>query len=207
MVRAQEPAAPAKAASPAPAASAAADNYWPMTLGSNWEMDIDVNGKSMKQVLTVTKATKTDTGSEATVQYKIAGSVVTTEVYRTDAKGVYRVAGGKDGTNSITPPFNFIQYPLVPGNKWSWKGKIFFNGKNFDASANVTSSGPDKLSLLAGEFQAIRVHVDLSVIDEQGNKFPLQNDYWFAPGVGIVQQKAILGDKVINGTLSSYELK
>jgi hypothetical protein len=40
-----------------------------------------------------------------------------------------------------------------------------------------------------------------------GEKTEFPNDYWFAPGVGMVQQSAKFGDIFVKGELTSYKVK
>ena len=57
----------------------------------------------------------------------------------------------------------------------------------------------------AGVFTAMRVHVDLEVAaGEQTAK--VVNDYWFAPYVGLIKQKATIGGQAIEGVMTSYKL-
>ncbi len=184
------------------------ENCWPFTVGNTWTVETKVNDKSITQVLTVTKVTPGEAGaSDATIEYKVGDNVVQTEIYRFDAKGITRVSSGASGGNTITPPIPVVQYPMVAGKKWSWKGTVKSGDQEMQATADFSTSGPELLKLASGEFQAMRVHSNLVVTQPGGEKAEFPNDYWFAPGVGMVQQSAKFGDIFVKGELTSYKVK
>ena len=181
----------------------AAANYWPFKVGNTWTIDTKVEDKTLIQILTVTKVTQQGASSDATVEYKLNDKVIQTEVYRFDDKGISRVSSD---AAILNPPFPVVQYPMAADKKWSWKGTLNANGKEFHGDSQISTSGPEVLKLPAGEFKAIRVHSELTLSLDSGEKIVVPNDYWFAPGVGLVKQSARLGKLDILGQLSSYKL-
>lgn len=184
-------------------------DYWPMKAGNSWTVESTGNGKATALVLTVVKSVRREGPAiEATIEYAANGTVVQTEVYRTDAHGITRLHGGKGGADTPVPPFPVIKYPLIFGSTWTWQGTITTGGKTFQGTADFKVSGPVALDTLAGHFQTARIQVDLVVIDSSGAKAAFTNDYWFAPGVGMVQQQFMLGEtKLYSGAITSYQLQ
>jgi hypothetical protein len=95
---------------------------------------------------------------------------------------------------------------MSAGNKWYWNGTITIKGKPLAAAAKMTASGPDAISLPAGTFQAFKVHVDLMVAAGR-SRVRSSNDYWFAPGVGLVRQRATIGTATVDSTVTQYKLQ
>ena len=183
-----------------------ATNYWPFKVGNTWTLETKVGGQTTTQVITVTKITQNGNNSDATLDYKVDDQVVQTEVYRFDSKGISRVSSGPNGMNKLTPPYQIVKYPMEADKKWAWKGKIAVKAEEYQATSEVSTSGPETLKLPSGVFKAIRVHAELTIMSSDGGKTLIPNDYWFAPGVGLVQQKAKIGASEITGVLTSYKL-
>ena len=192
-------------------AKGAAD-YWPFKAGNTWTLltkiqdKNDPQTKTMSQVITVSKATTKDGKTEAVLEYKAEGKTTQTETYQADAKSLMRIASGVGGGAKISPPFPVVLFPLTDGKKWDWKGTIKINGQDIAGSSHHTIRGPETLKTDAGTFQAMHVHVDLTVT-AQGQSQKLVNDYWFAPKVGLVKQKVTLGNQDVEGLVTSYKLK
>jgi hypothetical protein len=185
-------------------AKSAAD-YWPFREGNTWTIALTLGEKKMTQVITVTKVATKDGKTRAELEYKTDGHVDMLEIYEVDANTIVRVSSGPNGANKLTPPLPVIQFPMTAGKKWNWKGETALNDSPFTASAELTVSGPETVKMDAVSFRAMRVHMDLEVKSgEQALKVP--NDYWFAPNVGLVKQKATLGSQTIEGTITSYKL-
>lgn len=182
------------------------DDLWPLQLGNTWTTQMSINNSIVTQVVTVTRVTPGKDSSIASLEYRSGGTSVLKETYRSNAQGLFRLAGGADGSSKITPGLPILQYPMAAGGKWSWNGSITAKGKATSATAVMTSSGPETLKLPAGTFQAFKVHVDLTVlVGKRQVTYP--NDYWFARGVGLVRQKATIGGTEIESSIIHYEIK
>jgi hypothetical protein len=192
------------AASAQQVAKSAAD-YWPFREGSTWTIVATVGEKKVTQVITVTKVTTKDGKTRAELDYKTGGRSVQIETYEVDAASIVRISAGPNGANKLTPPLPVVQFPLTAGKKWKWKGEVAVGGSSLKATAQLTVGGSETVKTEAGSFRAMRVHLDLEVLaGEQTLKVP--NDYWFAPGVGMVKQKATVGAQEIEGLMTSYKL-
>ena len=182
-----------------------AADYWPFREGNTWTMAVTVGEKKMTQVITVTKVTTKDGKTRAELDYKTDGRLAQREIYEVDASSLSRVAAGPNGANQLTPPVPVVQVPMTAGKKWNWKGEVAFGGQTFQASAQLSVSGPETVKTDAGSFPAMRVRMDLDVASGEQH-IKVLNDYWFAPKVGLIQQKATVGGQVIEGVMSSYKL-
>lgn len=182
-----------------------AADYWPFHEGSTWTFVATVGDKKMTQVVTVTKVTKADGKTRAELEYKTEGRQAQREIYEVDATTIQRVASGPNGGNKLTPPLPVVRLPMTAGKKWSWKGELSFAGTTLKGSAQLSVNGPETIKTEAGSFSALRVHVDLDVASGE-QTIKVLNDYWFAPRVGLVQQKATVGSQHIEGVLTSYKL-
>jgi hypothetical protein len=182
-----------------------AAEYWPFHEGNTWTIAATLGEKKMTQVITVTKVVTKDGKTRAELEYKTDGRSTQIETYEADANSIARVSSGPNGGNKLTPPLPVVQFPLTAGKTWNWKGEIALNGSTIKGSAVLTVSGPETVKTDTASFRAMRVHMDLEVRSgEQTLKVP--NDYWFAPNVGLVKQKATLGSQTIEGTITSYKL-
>jgi len=193
-----------------------ASDYWPFKEGNTWTLPTKITRaeqsltetpeKHVELVITVTKVTKIGDKTEAQLEYKADGKTFQTEIYQADAKAIVRIASGKNAAGKITPPIPVVLFPLTNGKKWDWKGTDSTKGKAPTILSKQTVSGPETLKTDAGVFKAMHVHMDQTVtVGEKQQQ--LINDYWFAPHVGLVQQKANVNGQDIEGTLSSYQLK
>ncbi|HTB79934.1 MAG TPA: hypothetical protein VK717_03505 [Opitutaceae bacterium] len=187
----------------------AAENYWPFQVGNTWTLDTKANNTTVSMVLTVTKVTAGEgNASDAYIEYQTDGKVMQTEIYRFDDQGISRVADGKDAANTLSPPFPIAQYPLTDGRKWTWTGTITTAaGQTFKGTSDLSVSGPETVQTAAGDFKAMRVHSELAILLPGGQKAMFPNDYWFSPGVGMVQQSAKIGETTYVGVMSSYKLQ
>jgi hypothetical protein len=185
-----------------------AASYWPFKVGNTWTLNTKVNDKVLVAIIKVTKIVPAQgTQSDAYLEYTIDGNVTQVEIYRFDDKGIARVGSGKDGSTRLDPPFTMIQYPPTDGSKWVWTGKISVGDNKFAATSNMSASGPETIKTAAGEFKAVKIHSDLTMTLPDGTSMALPNDYWFAPGVGLVQQRAVVNGMTIDGSLTSYKLQ
>ena len=185
-----------------------AADYWPFKEGNTWTLLTKVRDQQVDQVVTVVNIAKKDGKTEARLEYKFRqnGQTIQTEIYQSDSKSLSRIASGPNASGKISPPFPVVLYPLTDGKKWDWKGMITINGQEFKGVSKQTASGPENITSSAGTFKAMRVHVDLTV-SSQGKDQKLINDYWFAPNVGLIKQKATLGGVEFDCALSSFKLK
>jgi hypothetical protein len=185
-------------------------DYWPMKKGNSWTLDTDAGGRKMTQIATVTDVKREGSATLATLDYKANGQSINTEVYRITAETVERMSGGPNGSIKMSPPIVIVRAPMKAGQTWKWSGAISPTSgtaaQNVKATSTLKVSGPETIKNKAGTFQAMRVHSEL-VVEAQGKKLAMPNDYWFAPKVGIVRQTATINNMQIEGTLTQYTVK
>jgi len=186
-------------------------NYWPMKAGTTWTVETMVNKKLISQVVTVAevtpeKETETD-GYVAILEYRSGATLLQKEKYRVNSHGVSHIASGVAPNDAeYSPPLPDIIYPLVNGARWYWSGEIHAGGKKTPAAAVMTASGPEPMTLPTGTFQAMKVHVDLSV-NLSGKKSVSTNECWYVPNIGLVNQKTTIGKLVIENKTTAYTIK
>lgn len=77
--------------------------------------------------------------------------------------------------------FNYIQFPLTPGKSWNARGALSADG-DIDEDLTFTVSGPDKVTVGAGTFDAIKVVGHGSYRDRSnGRAGAVEVEYWYAP--------------------------
>ena len=185
-----------------------AGTLWPMRPGNRWTAESESKGTKATLVMTVRSVRQDGAATEAILDYTMGGTVVQTEVYRLDATGLTRSKGGKEGADAIVPPFPVLRHPVTPGSTWSWKGSLILGGTTFQGVADFKANPPETIATPAGKFLATRVRVDLTVLDGHGGQASFTNDYWFAPGVGLVQQDFRLGETTLStSTVTGYQLE
>jgi len=107
--------------------------------------------------------------------------------------GVYRfTSAGKD----ITPPLRFLKLGIKNGEKWTVNS----------VSENVQLVGTfvgedDTVKVPAGQFQTMRV----SSKDFQLGTEKMALEHWFAPNVGIVQQRVHVGNNEVLLELEDFK--
>ena len=188
------------------AAPPANPDYWPMKAGNTWTYDATFGDKKMNQVAKVTSVKREGQATLATIEYATMGRTFS-ETYRVTAQSVERTSSNMgQGDSQINPPIPIIKYPLTAGKSWTWSGTITVQGQPVQGRSSLSVTGPTTVKTAAGTFKAMRVHSSLT-IEAQGQKLILPNDYWFAPGVGMVRQHATIGATKVDGTMRSYKLK
>ncbi len=184
----------------------AKSNLWPFQVGNNWTFKTPANGKVVTTEVSVTAVTASKDSSSATLEYRSGSPQIEKEVYRFNAHGISRTVSGVNGASKIYPGLPILQYPLSAGNSWYWNGTITTKGQATPAAAKMTASGPETINIPAGKFQAYRVHMEL-LIAVGKSKVSVPNDYWFAPGVGLIRRSATLGKTTIESALNQYKLQ
>lgn len=179
-----------------------AENYLPLATGNTWKLAHRENGATVVVTGVITSSLNSGDVTEATLEWSRSDTLVETETYRATATEVDRTAAGINGADRINPPMPILKYPLTAGAKWTWKGTIGMRGKNYEANSASTVSGPTRVLTEAGTFQAMRVHSEVKIAMGK-SKYDVLSDYYYAPGVGIVEVDAFQ----TVGKLTSYKVK
>ena len=176
--------APAKAADPAPAAAATSD-YYPLKPKSKWVY------KTGDQTVEVEVGAAAKDGG-TTLDTKVNGKTVATEVIAVDGKGVYRTSVKGD---KIEPPIKILELPVKKDASWPVDSKV---GAQSVKGKFTVKSEAEKVKVPAGEFDTVLV--DGPDFDIAGTKTTIR--YYFAKGKGVV--KLVYE---IQGTKSELDLK
>jgi len=117
---------------------------------------------------------------------------------------------GENAGEKLTPPLPLLRFPLLPEKTWTWKGKIVVKSGSGDAEATMSVSGPEEVEVSAGKFTALQVHCEQILygrLNGKPTRAPLPVDYWFAPGVGLVQRKVRLPYTTVDIRLKSFKIE
>jgi hypothetical protein len=91
------------------------------------------------------------------------------------------------GNERYQPDLTRFVFPFQPGKKWSgeFDKMLFINGKHgkFFVKAEVT--GPEKITVQAGEFDAYKIKLvyDATATDESAMEGKTVETFWYAPEV------------------------
>jgi hypothetical protein len=156
-----------------------------------------------------------------------------TEVYRATSEALLRLRVGPEEEGKLNPPLPVLRFPLKAGEKWTWKGKKTFRSQSAVFLYELQAQAEEEIKTPAGTFKAIRIHIEDQTEPPQKKegafrptrlrtaaypqdaspeppKAPLRptNDYWFAPGVGMVQQRVRLPQAGVQEIqLTAYTVK
>jgi hypothetical protein len=168
-------------------ATSAAD-YWPMKKGNTWSMLVKIGTDIIKkQVWKITNVEKTNDATIATLEISSA-TILQTEHFKVTSTQIESLELG-GGLYKLDTPLPIVKFPLTAGKTWSYKGTFTsLEEKPVKATATFTVSGPFQIKSPAGSFQAMCVHRELVFTGDKGSTH-LPNDCWYAPGVGMVQQR------------------
>lgn len=180
-------------------------DFWPSSSGRTWTMEAHIGAKKFTQSVTVRSLVPESDGARYFLDYRSGAALIQTESYLVSARGVSRFYGGRaDNITSYSPPLPVLQYPLAPGSKWYWTGTITAGagGKPSQASAAWSASTPETVPLATGAVSALRVHMDLTVT-VNGKRSIVQDDTWYAKGIGPVRQRTSVGRVTVDSVMIS----
>ncbi|MDB5352584.1 MAG: hypothetical protein JWN86_3831 [Planctomycetota bacterium] len=169
-------------------------DLYPLKVGTKWTYDVDAgNGQKVQVTNQISKLETIDGQSLARMETLVNGNVQTSEHLSATAKGVFRHrANGVE----CTPAVCILKYPPKEGEKWEETTKI---GPQEVKMACV--SGPsEEVTTQAGKYKAVSVAVDTTI-----NGVKLESTSWYAPGVGMVKQKVVIGGRTITLELVKFE--
>lgn len=113
---------------------------------------------------------------------KAHDAILEEETYRVLPQGLQLVSAAGE---RYDPPIFIVRYPFRDGDRWSWNGTIESGDRHRQATAVVSVEG-EKINLAGGQFDAIRVDVQLTYVGEPARR---TLSFWFNPGHGIVKRE------------------
>lgn len=167
-------------------------DYYPLNVGERWEYKVQVADKTMEVANEITKIETINNDSLARVETVSNGKTLATEHLKTSEKGIfrYRIQGLE-----VNPPLCLLRYPVKEGD--AWETQITTGGENAKVTCRVL--GQRKIKVSAGEFDTVLVEIHAEA--SSGN---VTSTYWFAEGVGVIQQITELPNLKISMTLEKH---
>lgn len=165
----QEAAAPLTAAQLYPLAQ---DAEWHYTMHSEkgiWEMSYQV-----------AKLESENDQQAYRVEMVLDKKIVLTEHLHQTPEGLFR---SRLQDARLSPPLLLLKNPVEPGQQWTTKTQI--GAQELTIECAVES---ERVKVPAGEYDAIKL-----TVATQADESDIRSTYWFAPGVGIVRQDAVIG--------------
>jgi hypothetical protein len=187
-----------------PGKKQSAGDYWPMQPGNAWTLAVKANGQSVPtQRVLVTGVQSGSDGRTVRLVYQANNKTVQSETYLVKPDTVYRLTSNAGAQSRLEPPFPVIRLPMRDGQQWKWEGVIRTGQNRAKARSTLTVSGPALVKTPAGTFGAYKVQSEL-IVESGGREERLPNAYWFAPGIGLIQQYIRVGEAEVQSLLSSY---
>lgn len=97
-----------------------------------------------------------------------------------------------NATDSYEPGIPLAKFPLGVGESWDWAGVYRYTGQDRKAKARVSTSG-EKLKTVAGEFDTVRVEVELEIASGAQKPATDRLTFWLAPKRGVVRRESEFG--------------
>jgi hypothetical protein len=178
-------------AAPAPKGAEEPTLYFPTRVGAQWVYLWDTKRKEDKDkdpaVVEVVTAVEDKEGAKVVTVGRVHtdGKVCPTQKWAVSDRGLFQTANliGQP----VRAPVCFLKLPHKRDQTWTLDAPG-------DNKPTMTASGPERVKVPAGEYDAIRV--------EQRDQHPdPQTTRWYAPGVGLV--KVTSGDLLI--VLKSFD--
>jgi hypothetical protein len=169
-------------------------DYLPLKAGTKWTYDVDAGtGQKVQVTNQIVKIETIDGQSLARMETVVNGNVAATEHLASTPKGVFRHrANGVE----VSPPICILKYPYKEGEKWEQETKI---GPQ-EVKISVVSGPSEQVMTTAGKYKAVSIALETNV-----NGLKIDTTSWYAPDVGLVKQKVLLGDKNITLDLVKFE--
>lgn len=161
-------------------------SHYPLKVGNRWiyranqgRVTIDVVRRAE-----LNRSKEKEKATEKVIGYELLitnGSSKVTEQVVVLEDGVYRVsAGGR----LVNPPIKFLNMPAKAGERWACDSK-----SDDETLRGSYATGQSLTKTPMGQFDTITVVSR----DFQSSGQPMEIDYWFAKGVGMVKQRLKIG--------------
>lgn len=189
------------------ASAKATEDLFPGQKGSTWNYAGQVSGQKVTMSSTIIAATGSALQRTLVMQWSANGRTNQEETYIVRPGEVVRSKSGPNGAGLISPPLPVIKYPMTVGKTWQWRGTVANGGAPLNGQANLKVAAHEKVQTGVGAVMAYRVDLDLTV-SNGAQSVKLVNSYWFAPGMGMIRQRAQLpGSVSVDAVLTSLKLK
>ncbi|HXH62503.1 MAG TPA: hypothetical protein VNI20_14250 [Fimbriimonadaceae bacterium] len=133
-----------------------------------------------------TTVESTKTSSSVTFLMRAHGTVLDEENYTYDSDS-FNYIGNKD-YGEFKEGIPILKFPFAVGDKWDWDGTYEIGGRSRKSSAVITTDS-ERLVTVAGDFNTVRVTVDLEIESGGSNAVKQTLKFWFAPDYGMVKRE------------------
>lgn len=164
---------------------------FPSGQGSHWSYSDTTDGAATKSEAQIVSSKVEGDQRVVAVRWTANGKPIQDEEYRISDREVARSRSGPGASETSNPPLPILRLPLNVGDRWTWTGKMSAGGRgNLPASAVIHVADREKITTIAGTFDAYRVGMSFEIENPQivNAKQTNRATIWYAPGVGIVKQ-------------------
>lgn len=195
------------------AAASNVEKYFPMKKGFTWNYHTTVHNTKTKTELAVLdnakKISHSDTKPDGSILLEITeskyGVSMSSEIY-TYKNGVVSLISLPNpiATSTLSIPRPYLKANMMIGTSWIWKGKIVNKVYPSPPITEITTTliSEEDVTVPAGIFHAI--HIKRKTVTLSDGFPPTTSDEWYAPGIGVVQEKQAIGDIISDSSLVSY---
>lgn len=188
--------------------SLAADknDYYPLTPGSEWVMQVTMleDNKLIEQKITVEKPEVLDGVAYSVMKQVDPKNKYTVLILKND-KGAYwwklslKKSFIPEMDSYFEPKAPYVQFPVSKGSKWEWSGiyKLPWGDKKSSMKFEIQNDA-EEVTVPAGKFMCAKIHV-IKVLDKDTD----EETNWYAPGVGMVKYQS----KKMLKELKSFNIK
>jgi hypothetical protein len=127
------------------------------------------------------------------------------EVFKIDTHGVFLSSISGEQSLAAIPPLPIIRYPIREGHITRWTGALRFADKSYLGQGYSRVRSPEEVLLPQGKVTAYRVDTVL-VANAGGRQISVPMARWFAPGIGMIRQRFIVGNFDVTKDTVSYKL-
>jgi hypothetical protein len=167
-------------------------DYYPLKVGTKWHYRVEANGQVGSLVNQIAKTETIDGQLLARLETSARGQVVASEHLASNDKGIFR---HRINGLEISPPLCLIKNPIKEGESWVTDVKI-----GAERAKMACRVAREEVTVPAGKYKAVVVTIET---EQAGQK--ISSIYWFAAGVGVVQQKIDIGGNKVNLELEKFE--
>lgn len=166
-------------------------DMFPLVKGAQWEFELNINGMTISVQQEMTDVTKKGDQTNATITTKASGQDITEEI-SVDGKGIYRHSFNNI---KLDKPLLVFKYPSQP-QKWTEN----INIQGMDIEVKLELKPAEDVTVPAGQYKKV-IPVDIA-LTIQGQEIQATN--YYAEGVGIIKQVAVLAGTKITSELKKY---
>ncbi|MES2459505.1 MAG: hypothetical protein V4671_02920 [Armatimonadota bacterium] len=127
------------------------------------------------------------------------------EVFKVDTHGISLSSISGEQSLAAIPPFPIVRYPIQEGHSIRWNGILRLADKSYPGQGYSRIRSPEEISLPQGKVTAYRVDTVL-IVNDGGRQVSIPMARWFAPGIGMVRQRFIVGNSDVTKDTISYKL-